>query len=308
MLFIFISCKKNVDTVVKYNKTTIDNTIRLNKIIALKNGDWIAVGGKKNISGKIYKSSNKGKSWFNIYSTQQSIYDIIQIGDSVLFAGGNYLSLLHSKDNGENWGLFWFDDNVPIDEIDRTTIRKFNTYNDSVINFVGGDEYARGILYSSTNFGNDWHFQKFNHELRSIAFNGDENLIGGYGMVLNFYSPYQQVNNLNFTNDFITGIVWVNNYEAILVSSTGNVYNYQTHSKIFKKTDHISGQFNDLVKTNNKIYAIGNNGLICIINSDGTVAQQMLLEKSVHLLSATYMENKLWVCGSNGCLYEVIHF
>lgn len=202
-------------------------------------GDTLFACGGEIGSGIMLQSTDKGVSW-KILSTDfiRPLYSIYFLNSSLGFAGADSGYVYITKDGGKRWEQYM--DYVGIPYQYRTPLRSVCFTDTANGFFAGGGNFGRGIIYSTHDAGNSWSTTGFEHELRSINYNGERICTMGYGALL------ISENKKDFTltpcdNAYFTGLVFTSQSIGVACSYNGGLY----------KTTDGGLSFSDIKKANN---------------------------------------------------------
>lgn len=307
LTFLIIGCKK-VETISSIQWVTVEKDIPIFKITFLNDSVGFACGGKRDNEGYIYKTIDKGNTWNKIYSSDYNrcLYDITFINDSIGYAGGDYSYLIKTKDGGSTWNIYWFKSSeLAFHEKNRPDIKKIKFISDSVGYFVGGENYSAGAIYKTFNQGKSWTYDTLQKELNDITFSNEN-----YGWAIGFGYVGKTINGNDFTetslsNDFYTGINYLEDNSFVLVSNSGKIY--KNNIDEWEKIINTSGGFNDVHFDANKGYAVGNNGLILISEDYGTSWKKLKTNKKPHFQNIVSTSICSYICCSNGEIAIIAH-
>ena len=314
LLLICVACKKDRGVSVQYDVLKIDENINIHKVIFLNDSVGFACGGKQFEYGAIFKTTDKGNSWKKVYSDfTRSIYDLYFINDNNGFAGGDSILLLTTDNKGESWQSFWFN-HIPRDKPQRTAFKNFFRINDHEFYIVGGQNFNAGLVFKTTNAGNNWGFNIFENELKGIYFIDSINgYVSGNGVIYKTTDAGQTYQLCNIKGDFFTSVHFNDKNNGIAVGYDGGIYltsdagdNWKTivqPNKVFEKRVH----FNDMkFEDNDRGYAAGTNGLLMYTDDGGS--NWKLIEKFCddNFLSITITRpGELMITSGKGKIYKV---
>ena len=307
------ACKKD-ETSVRFEVITINENINIHKTIFLNDSIGFACGGTMHQYGAIFKTTNKGNNWKKVYSSNLwSVFDLHFINDSVGYACGDTLLLLTTKDKGESWQRYWFNQ-MPFHIVQRTAFKRFYFLNEKEFYIVGGQNFDAGIVYKTTDAGNSWKFDIFKNEIKGITYpNADNGFISGYGVIYKSTDAGLTYQLCSIKNDFFTSIHFKDENNGIAVGYNGGIYKSNDAgsnwsiiikpNKAFEKRIH----FNDLqFEDNNRGYAVGTIGLIMFTDDGGDSWKFTKKFCEEQFISITIIKNnEILISSENGKIYKV---
>ncbi len=284
----------------------------LNDVVFLNDTLGFACGGKRDKCGFIFRTEDGGINWSSYQiNADKSVYSLYFRNDSVGYAGCDDLNMYVTRNSGKSWELFWFGNDVPVNEVDRPAIKRF-CFRDSLRGyFVGGENYSIGVVYNTSNGGKSWSFKKLDHELKGITCNAESNIfISGFGYAArsdDFGSSYNQ---MKIAGDFYVSIESVFENKLIAAGNNGGIYksydnglNWVTKLKpnsVFESRT----AFNDMAFSNDLHgIAVGNYGRYSITSNGGESWSNFWLEDNKHLFSVCACTNKIYIASEKGTIY-----
>ncbi len=269
LLLCVISCKKKDKLAVNYASSTIASDIQVNNSFWLSSSTGFVCGGERSHSGKIFKTTNGGATWNEVYSnTALSLYDVCFVNDSVGYCGGEKFTMLFTIDAGKTWQNYkfgWMPGNYQ-----ECTLRNLSKIGNRVL-VTGGDNFNLGITFQ---FGHSDFGYRYSHpdsELRgSLSFdNGNSYYFFGYGYGFRSNDSMKTYEPINLTNDFFTGSTAINNSLAYVCGYNGGIYKTKNAGQNWEKIDNVNhlltarDHFNSILFTDEQNgWCVGNNGLI----------------------------------------------
>ena len=145
--------------------------------------DWIyACGGVPN-DGWVIRSNDRGTTWQVVSRGFLNSLNCIWFVDELTgYAVDSDVLIFKTTDGGFTWTQF-YPDAWPL-SVNRN-LRSLCFVNDSVGFACGGKNFGNGLIYKTSDGGEHWDFQEFEHELRSIRFlDINTGFAIGYGVVL----------------------------------------------------------------------------------------------------------------------------
>lgn len=300
------SCKKD-EKAHKFEVANVGVDMRLNDVILTSSGEMLACGGVRDVSGSFFRSEDGGVSWSGQEGmAEQSIYAIEMIDDLRGWAGGGFLNLWKTGDGGQTWSNHWIGLDVPFDENERPAIKKFQFLSDSTFFFVGGDNYTKGVVYSTVDAGDNFEFKFLHNEMLGIHMTDkDHGIICGYGRLLTTNSGMQGWTDQNQTDDFYTGLVSFPDH-YIICSLTGSILKSETifgpWEEVLEGNSWLSWKrsFNDIYKDENCVVAVGNDGYFAVSDDAGLSWNSYELSEPVELFSVFIYDAKAWCASTDG--------
>ncbi len=314
LLFLFGACRKEETISVSFEVLSVNENINIHKIIFLSDSVGFACGGRQFDYGAIFKTTNNGNNWKKVYSSNlRSVYNLHFVDDSKGYAGGDSMLLLTTNDRGENWNEFWFD-TIPRDKYQRTAFKNFFFFNENEFLMVGGQNYDSGLIYKTTDAGNNWIFKTFENELKGIYFIDELNgYLSGYGVIYKTNDGGLSYQLCSIKGDFFTSVYFGDKDNGVAVGYNGGIYKTQNAgnnwktivkpNKAFEKRTH----FNDIKFGDTNIgYAVGSDGLLMITEDGGNNWKLAKKFCDDNLFSITILTNKLLLITSEkGKIYKV---
>ncbi len=287
--FLWIGCQKK-DSLIGYNSLNSPVTERIHKLVWLSQDTLFICGGNKNKSGFIYRSTDGGKSWVNVYqSAQKSLYDLFFLNDTTAFCSGDQLLLLRSRNNGASW-----------EEVIYEFIPEHFNYvplrcifgDEKLLMFAGGENYDNGAVMWMVDGKLKWVWH-FDNEFRAgLNFSHNNYHLLGFGTGYKTMDLGYHYSSTSFKGDFITGTSLINASTGFACGYDGGIYktddagkNWQTLLKpntLLKKRIH----FNAIHFKNTDGWAVGNTGLI-MTSANGIEWKKTKTNMSSDFLSVT---------------------
>ena len=310
-LYVFSSCKKEEQVEVNYSERSVNEAVNVQSINFLNSKIGFACGGIKSQSGAIYKTIDGGNSWQKIVAISNNcVYDVLFVNDSLGFACGENLLLLKTTDGGINWiDLARFGKPT---KGHNGTLRNIFSVDTNTIYVSGGGNFSEGVMYKSFDGGGWWLYNIFDNELRSASFiNKYTGYFAGYGTIYLTNDSTYSFNKLSIDNDFFVSITFTNNVIGYACGYNGGIYktidggnSWDEQLKNNNDINHVR-HFNQLKFIgNNEGYAVGNNGLI-MYTDDGGVRWQKIKKITEDNLYSIYIRNKqtIFITSEAGKIY-----
>lgn len=270
-IVLFFGCRKKPQNLFAKKIIAIDNSISINDIEKVNDSLMIAVGGKPNEIGKIFLSHDNGQHWIENQEIGWCYYSIFILNDSIIYVGGDSITLIKSTDFGNTWQslinysfLDWQSFVTPIRGI------FFTDENHGYL--VGGDNYIKGILCTTQNGGNNWKFKDFSNEFSAVLFtNSQTGYIAGYGKILKTTDSGETWKQENFKGDNVKKQALQNN-QLWACGYKGNIYtqidnNWGKSFQISEWNNKI--HWRDIIcSSTGQIIVVGNSGMVYLQNTD----------------------------------------
>ncbi|MEP7264692.1 MAG: hypothetical protein ABI772_09340 [Bacteroidota bacterium] len=147
-------------------------------------GNAFYITGKNNNNkGVLLSSVNNGETWNVVNDNFGSGLNSVCTFKNKLFAAGDHFKLYISDSLGILWNEVWIQGTISMEYV--TDIRSVCTGGNKLY-MCGGNDFGRGFIGTSTDFGNHWIFFQTDHEMRSVAFSDENNgVCVGYGAIYN---------------------------------------------------------------------------------------------------------------------------
>ncbi len=314
IIVIISGCRKEDSSCVDYSVIVVNSNLNMHKITFINDSTGFVCGGKMNQYGMIYKTTDGGSSWNEVYfDDEKCIYSISFLNDTTGYAGGDYLFLLKTVDAGKSWAFQDFGSNVPFNEFDRPAFRDFFFVDTSLFFAIGGEKYSKGIIYKITNNSTTWKYTFFEHEIRGIYFTDKLNgFISGYGVIYKTADEGDTYESCDITGDFYTSLFFFDKNTGFATGYNGGIYktddagsNWESivnSNNTFKERLHI----NDMKFTGETGYAVGNNGLIMVTHDSGN-SWEIVKNFSGDNFYSLYIKSadEIMIAAENGKVYFV---
>lgn len=305
-----ISCKKEKKVVFSYTEHLVSDEIKLQNSFWLNTNTGFSCGGIKSEKGKIFKTTNGGIQWNEVYSGgSRSLYDIYFINDTIGYCCGEGFTLLFTKDGGVTWGQYPFPAQPPAYDI--VTLRHIYL-NNNVMVISGGDNFNKGLVINFVNNSFTPYFSHRDAEIRScLSFdNNNSFIVFGYGYAFRSKDTVKTFQPVQLTGDFFTGSCNLNNSTGYVCGYDGGIYQTSDGGGSWKKQLDV----NRLLKTRIHLNAItflapdngwciGNNGVV-LHSDNGSDWKKVEFNSTDDLLSIRKRGNSVVITSSKGKLYE----
>jgi photosystem II stability/assembly factor-like uncharacterized protein len=279
----------------------------LKDVFYLNDSVGFACGGTEDVEGQIFKLSSS--TWSQVYTSSNSrVNSVYSSPSGKMFAGGDFVKLYTSADQGDSWNIDWLDSNeLSYHEHDRVSIDKIEFLNDSVGFFVGGDRYEHGHIYTTNDNGNNWQFEILSHEITGISILAENKvLFSGYGCIGSSRVAGGDAVILHAPSDFLVGVHAISLYNYIAIGNSGSIYRSINRGDSWKKITKLrKANIIDTEFAQNKLYAVGSNGA-CFYSIDlGETWKSINLKTTAQINGISVADQYLNLAGSNGNIYRV---
>jgi photosystem II stability/assembly factor-like uncharacterized protein len=265
-------------------------------------------GGEQQKLGYIYKTTNGGLTWSNVFAGNGRLHDIYFVNDSVGYACGENMLLLRSSD----YGLTWTSTNNIINSdafFNGTLYTIFG--NEKLLLIAGGNNFNVGIINwvkNNTVYSGWSGFKGINNEMRCGLLLPSQNyLVMGYGTAYLSDGEKTVFEPTKINGDFFTACSNVNNAAYFACGYNGGVYKINIDGNGYEKIhDHnrfykTRINFNGIAFATEKLgWVVGNAG-VAYETSDGKKFRKLNLKTKSNLLSAVLNKaNEVVVSTSDG--------
>jgi len=263
-----VGCKKKNLVSLSIEFLSVEKGSYLKSVYFINDSIGFTCGGKRDDEGYIFKTTDGGVSWVKTTPFKPScMYAIHFINDTIGFAGGDFLYLLTTTDGGDNWTHYPYgSDDLPFHEQNRPAIKDFSFNSNGIGYFVGGENYNKGVIYRTLDYGLTWVFDTLQQEIFSVYTTVNLSWSAGFGYIgkTNTGSRFAQQ---SLTNDVFTGIVELNDNSIIAISHTGGIYKSTDSGSSWISIHKKKGVFSKSVSYN----AISFQGRKGVIIADNTI-------------------------------------
>lgn len=270
-------------------------------------------GGTPGEYGVIWRTQDRGFTWTRVFqSSSHCIYDAAFYDMRNGYAGGDRLLLLRTSDGGQSWSdVFentsfsnWTDFIKPI--------RKILYPSPSTLIAAGGDDWDKGLMCVSHNWGSNWFFRDFPNQLNDLALVGTPGVWScGYGIAM--YSADSCITNSIRTpgEENFTGIDFLDAATGLACGYNGGIFHTTDGGLNWVQVRKSNGTFSRRTHLNDVRFideqhalAVGSEGLILYSTDGGLQWMQLATEFDNDLLSVA-VKPDLWICGSQGFLAKI---
>jgi len=309
LLFQF-GCKKNDLVSLQIETISVEEGSYLKSAHFINDSVGFTSGGKRDEEGYIFKTTDGGTSWNKTTPIKpRCIYDIHFINDTVGFAGGDFLYLLTTTDGGDNWNHYPYGNNdLPFHEQNRPAIKHFSFNSNGTGYFVGGEDYKKGVLYRTLDYGVTWDFDTLQQEIYSVHTTESFSWSAGFGYIGKAKTG-ESFTQQSLTDDVFTGIVELDDNSIITISNTGGIYkstdNGSSWTTIHKKKGAFSKRvsYNDIVFQGNKGVVIADYTIL-ITEDYGDNWKEVDYASSDKLTSINSLSNNYYITTEGGTLLK----
>ena len=265
---LLFGCKKSDLKSLPIEVISIENGSYLRSVYFINDLVGYSCGGKRNEEGYIFKTTNGGISWNKTSPIKpKCIYDIHFINDSIGFAGGDSLYLLTTIDGGNNWNQYTYGYyELPFHKQNRPAIKDFSFNSNGTGYFVGGENYKKGVIYRTLDYGLTWDFDTLQQEIFSTYATVNFSWSAGFGYIGKAItgSGFTQQ---SLTEDVFTDIMELDDNSVISISNTGGIYKSRDNGSTWATIQKKKGPFSKRVSYN----AISFQGSRGVIIADYTI-------------------------------------
>ena len=175
----------------------------VNDIVLAPNGELYAVYGNKGKNGSLFKSNDLGQSWKRQFSAQGTGFNCLRfLNDSSCYLGGDQFWLGQSKDNGNNFNKYHFD-NLPLAD-NLNNINDIAFFDHDGIILISGQDNAQGQISLKLPTSREWKHTVTDQQVQYVASNEVGWNIGGFGVIYSFQKPEFNPTFTSFEKDFAT--------------------------------------------------------------------------------------------------------
>ncbi len=266
----FSGCKKNG---ISLNSSSVylGENILVRKVVFTGSTTGYACGGVKGSNGFIFKTSNGGQSWQQIYNSgSNELFDVFFVTDSTGFACGDNLTLLKTTTAGARW--FSINAN-PLAYKCPVYPLKGIFFTDTLNGYVaGGAGFDLGLTLRTVNGGISWLYSTYPRELRDLYFSDAGNgFVCGYGIVMKTSDGDQSTSVANVVGDFFTSICTTPNQTLFVGGYAGGIYRSADGGATWAKVYSSGSNFNGVAFDSDlEGFAVGNNGVMVRTEDGGS--------------------------------------
>jgi len=306
-LVVISACKKSEEIDVPVIVQQVSDG-SLTDVFYLNDSVGIACGGIENIEGQIFKVNSS--VWSKVYSNSNyRINTVYSSPSGKMYAGGDFVRLLNSFDQGNSWSNDWLDPSEQsYHEIDRVSIDKFAFINDTIGFFIGGDRYEHGHIYKTTDNGDIWTFDTLKHEISGISVLSENSILfSGYGYIGSTYDQGENISQLPSKSDNFIGIHAISMFNYVAIGNSGKIYRSTNQGEGWHKIAKLkNANIVDTEFSHNLLFAIGSDGG-CFYSKDlGESWKSIKLNTTAQINGISLAGQYLNLAGSDGNVYRII--
>ncbi len=308
-LFFFMSCKKDTTEI---SVETVPFPLKTDLFSAhfLDGQNGFVCGGTKSESGYIFKTTDGGDSWEEVYSSDKLLKDISFLNMEIGYACGDSILILKTEDGGNSWFKMeypWIPAPNYIMPLNHVEI-----VNDSMVYVTGGGEFAKGLVFRTRNRGWWWYFDLFENELSDSHFKTyDEGIFCGYGAMDKTADGGKSYQPIDIKGDFYTAMHFIDDNTGFACGYNGGIYKTTDGGDSWEKihrTNFVGKRlhFNDITFMDaiNGII-VGNNGVALVTKNGGDDWNEVSSFTDKNLLSVfSSMDGLVWITAQNGLLFK----
>lgn len=223
LVILQVSCKKD-SVSIPCRKINSGTASHLTSII--QSGNALYITGKLNDTGKILSSADNGETWNELSDNFKVGLNSICTFKNKMFAAGDQFKLYTSDSVGVIWNEVWIQGTISMEYV--TDIRSVCSAGNNLY-ICGGNDFGRGFIGTSRDSGNHWNFFQTDHEMRSIAFNDENNgVCVGYGALYSTDDGGIKWNSRDALSQFWTSVNYLHDrfyacsYSGGFIQSTSN--------------------------------------------------------------------------------------
>lgn len=306
---LFTCCNKQKRPPAPLSASYTLGTLRIQNTWWKDSQTGFACGGVRSQFGKIFKTTDAGQHWKEVYSgSSKSLYDVCFVNDTLGYGCGENVAFVYTVDGGESWKEYTFPF-LP-DPIYSVTFRNM-CFKNNVLFVTGGDNFDRGNSFIMTNGAFNWFFSHLDHELRSGFCLGNDFYAAGYGYLFHSSDSARHYSPVELTGDFFTGSSVADNSTAYMCGYNGGIYKTSDAAKTWKKQADANTLFKKRVHFNSILFTSSSNGWcvgedgVMLRTTDGETWTSMELPERANLLSVRLRPpSTIVVTSSEGKIYE----
>ena len=306
LIFTYCSCAKIETIEVEYSKVKI-SAEPIQGLFCLNDSIALACSGIEDVGGKIYRM--QGDSWSEVFSTDQvNLLSVYMLPSGKAFAGGDFVHLYHSNDEGQTWQLDWMEpEELSTHEHNRVSIDEFHFIDDSIGFFVGGDRYEHGHIYRTRNQGESWNFDTLRNEVSCLTeIDNTTFLFGGYGYMGKTTDQGNTLHQLEIDNNYFIGVHAIGNNSIIALTNRGRVLISEDIGNSWKTISKLRGSLIlNSAYANGVLFAIGSKGTCCYSTDHGNQWKKINLNTQETLHGISVSDNFLGLSSHAGEIYTI---
>ncbi len=236
------------------------------------NGKYLLVGGDRSYSGFILQAAYGEWEIADVISDTlpHNVYDVRFEGGRYTFGaeeGETYFTSIDLEKITKNW----ISEENWIKDPNKKPMRRWLQTNTVLGSFIAsGGDWDRGVIYQSLDSGLTWVPHEVDHDLRTVAYDGNGTVwTAGYGLLMKKSTGEESWTTVRLENVFTTDILFLSSSDAVMSTYDGQFLRSSDGGFTWRK-EHggrgVSGvgSINSLLRVNeNLIIAFGNNGNYC---------------------------------------------
>ena len=302
------SCKKE-DTSLDYTTIHLQTDADIHNVFFVDSVTVYAVGGIQNDAGYVFKTSDAGNNWQEIFRSDTNLNDIYFLDAETGFACGDDILLIRTLDSGKSWTKVKYGWNPP--EAYYAPLKHIEFVNDTAGYLTGGAYFDRGVIFRTQNHGLWWEPYHFDNEMSASHFSDRfTGIFGGYGLITKTTDGAKSFQPVDIRGDFYTSFWFISKETGFACGYNGGIYKTTdggdswttVHNPNNARVNRI--HLNDITFTKEgKGIAVGNDGIILVSNDNGSSWEKIREFTSGKLFSVTPFNENVWITSENGNIY-----
>src|ERR1035437_8944597 len=297
---------------------SIGSTMQIEYMSFVSKDTIFLCGGTKNVNGAIYKSTDGGTNWTQVFQCSDKINALYFYGNGKdVLAVGDSTRIQKSYDGGKTWPKLILNSASMSPWVnDMSAITRVTSFDGTGAITISNNDHERGNIYYSMNTGENWLDIQGNNGLRDWwVFHHDSIIAVGYGIVEKIIYQNKQGNKpivtpLAIEGDYYTGIWFTSDNVGYLSGFDGGIYKTSDAGKswkiLYKKNQFLEKRihFNAILFVNESIgYIVGENGLCMKTTNQGSTWINVKMPTSDALLGLFFYYFTLFIFFVNGKYY-----
>ena len=317
-----ISCKPDYLDIPIVTKT-IGSNIRIEYMYFKTNDTMLVCGGIKNEKGEIYKSTDGGIHWSQVFACSDKINALYFFKNQKEgLAVGDSTRVQKTFDGGSSWTKKELgSDKMRIWRNDQSSLTRVCSWDNIGSIAICNENHESGNCFFSWDVGESWSDIQGSNGLRDWwIFHDDSIYAVGYGIIEKIEYQHQQgylgykpiVTPMSFDGDYFTGIWFTSDNVGYLSGFDGGIYKTTDAGKswktVFKKNKLFQERihFNDILFVSDKVgYVVGEDGLFMKTVDEGNTWNHIKMPTSNALLGLFYNNGTVYICSEQGTYYEI---